>query len=68
MLKKIVSALLSLTVVTCTVAFFLHTDTTKVTAEDSIAELEQKQAELKKKSEEYQKVLDENNKKISKTK
>lgn len=68
MLKKIVSALLSLTVVTCTVAFYLHTDTTKVTAEDSIAELEQKQAELKKKSEEYQKVLDETNEEIEKTK
>ena len=53
MLKKIVSALLSLTVVTCTVAFFLHTDTTKVTAEDSIAELEQKQASLEKQRQKY---------------
>ena len=68
MLKKIVSALLSLTVVTCTVALYLHTDNTKVTAEDSISELEQRQAELKKKSEEYQKVLDETNAEIEKTK
>ena len=68
MLKRIVSALLSLTVVTCTVALYLHTDNTKVTAEDSISELEQRQAELKKKSEEYQKVLDETNAEIEKTK
>ncbi|MGN0460968.1 MAG: murein hydrolase activator EnvC family protein [Ruminococcus sp.] len=68
MLKKIVSAVLMLTVVTGTVAFYLHTDVNKVTAEDSISELEQKQAELKKKSEEYQKILDETNDEIAKTK
>ncbi len=68
MLKKIISAVLMLTVVTGTVAFYLHTDVNKVTAEDSISELEQKQAELKKKSEEYQKILDETNDEIAKTK
>lgn len=68
MLKKIVSAFLMLTVVTGTVAFYLNTDVNKVTAEDSISELEQKQAELKKKSEEYQKILDETNDEIAKTK
>lgn len=68
MLKKIISAVLMLTVVTGTVAFYLHTDVNKVTAEDPISELEQKQAELKKKSEEYQKILDETNDEIAKTK
>ena len=68
LLKKIVSAFLMLTVVTGTVAFYLNTDVNKVTAEDSISELEQKQAELKKKSEEYQKILDETNDEIAKTK